>query len=338
MWLWTLITWPWRRVRWMATARPMRFTRFGTFYILFSLAVGAAAINTGNNLLYLMLGLLLGFIIISGFLSDSCLWGLDVTFEPVGDFYAGQAAEWDMTARKSWFPAVIAQVETFWRDGETTRNLFFWVPRYGTAQQKISLTPPQRGLLQLDHLRYATRFPFGLFEKSRQRKMDLSWVVFPRIRLLPLSLLRAAGAVFSDQPAQRKGPGATPFDLREYQVGDSSKRIHWKSSAKLGQMMIVEMEEESGMSQNVLVTRWPESEDFISFVASLVYTLIRQGQRVGLRTPGMKFPADRSNSQLKKILTYLALLDSSRETASIPAGNKRWIDALDLWKRQAAVR
>ena len=55
----------------MMLTRPIRFTRFGTFYILFTIGVGAAAINTGNNLLYLILGMLLGFIVISGFLSAS---------------------------------------------------------------------------------------------------------------------------------------------------------------------------------------------------------------------------------------------------------------------------
>src|SRR5262245_59781725 len=114
--------------------RPLRFTRFGTFYILFSLAVGAAAINTGNNLLYLMLGLLLGFIIISGFLSDSCLWGVRVELEPVGDFYVGSKAEWDLVARKSWFPGIAVQVEAFWAEHPLTRHLLYWIPRHGTER------------------------------------------------------------------------------------------------------------------------------------------------------------------------------------------------------------
>src|SRR5207248_5900358 len=123
-------------------------------------AVGAAAINTGNNLLYLMLGLLLGFIIISGFLSDSCLWGLETEFEAIGDFYAGQPAEWDLVARKSWFPAVVLQVEAFWGVGEASRHLFYWISRYGTQRQRITLTPERRGVFRLQRLRYSTRFPF----------------------------------------------------------------------------------------------------------------------------------------------------------------------------------
>src|SRR5206468_3395868 len=58
--------------------RRLRITREGWFYVLFTLGVGAAAINTGNNLLYLVLGLQLSTIVISGVLSESCLRGLEL--------------------------------------------------------------------------------------------------------------------------------------------------------------------------------------------------------------------------------------------------------------------
>src|SRR3954471_1077298 len=106
--------WPWHAFRWVMRARPIRFTRFGWLYVFFSIGVGAAAINTGNNLLYLMLGLLLGFIVISGFLSDSCLWGLDVEFQAMGNFYVDQPAKWDIVASKNWFPGIIVRVEAQW--------------------------------------------------------------------------------------------------------------------------------------------------------------------------------------------------------------------------------
>src|SRR4051812_50090552 len=90
----------------MMVARPIRFTRFGTFYVLFSIGVGAAAINTGNNLLYLILGILLGFIIISGFLSDSGLWGIQTEWTPLGSFYVDQKARMTCRVEKGWFPGV----------------------------------------------------------------------------------------------------------------------------------------------------------------------------------------------------------------------------------------
>src|SRR5664279_4786506 len=98
----------------MMLARPIRFTRLGTFYILFSIGVGAAAINTGNNLLYLMLGILLGFIVISGFLSDSGLWCIASRWSPAGSLYAGEQAVMECQVLKGWFPGVAVTVESTW--------------------------------------------------------------------------------------------------------------------------------------------------------------------------------------------------------------------------------
>src|SRR5258708_650354 len=189
-----------------------------------------------------MLGLVLGCIIDSGFLSDSCLWGLKVSFRAIGDFYPGQTAELELQARKNWFPAVLVYVEGIWRRPKelNTRSLLYWIPRYGTSSLHVALTPERRGRPQLHSIRYATRFPFGLFEKSHQETVNQNWVVFPSVRNLPLEVLRVAGTNLSDRPATQKGPGTIPFDLRDYQVGDSSKRIHWKSSAKRGRLMITE--------------------------------------------------------------------------------------------------
>jgi uncharacterized protein (DUF58 family) len=320
--------------------RPLRFTRFGWVYVFFSLAVGAAAINTGNNLLYVMLGLLLGFIVISGFFSDSCLWGLRAEFHPASDLYAGQPAEWDLIAHKNWFPAIIARVEAFW-PGFTTTHLLYWVPRYGSASVRATVTPQKRGKLKLERVRASTRFPFGLFEKAYTLPSNQEFIVFPKVRALPLNQLVSAGLHLADQPSQRKGWGVTPFDLREYRAGDSSKRIHWKSTAKRGALMITEMEEESSAGRSIRVDHWitgEQSEDFISFVASLIYTLHRQGLGVGLHAPGAAFEVDRSRGQLKKILTYLALVDPHTESAISGPGDRRGIDALALWKKWGNAR
>jgi uncharacterized protein (DUF58 family) len=333
-----ILTAPYRAWRWLAKARPIRFTRFGTFYILFSLAVGAAAINTGNNLLYLMLGLLLGFIIISGLLSDSCLWGVQIELEPAGDFYAHQPAEWRMHLRKNRFPGIGLQIETFWSDGSHSRHLVYYLPSHGTETLALTLTPKRRGLLRLERVRFATRFPFGLFEKSHTGSMDQSWTIFPEITPLPLRRLLAADGGLSDQPAGRRGWGVTPFDLRDYQSGDSSKRIHWKSSAKRGRLIVAETEEEAALTRWVQVRAWPaESERFIAFVASLIYALARDGHPVGLIAPGLRFKPDSGRAHLKTLLSYLALVDPAQDVAA--AGSeispRGLLDANHLWEQSA---
>src|SRR4051812_7946069 len=58
--------------------RKLKITREGKFFILLTLSVGLAAINTGNNLLYLLLGMLLALIVVSSIMSELSLRKLTV--------------------------------------------------------------------------------------------------------------------------------------------------------------------------------------------------------------------------------------------------------------------
>ena len=82
------------RLRWWSRRRPprkLKFTREGKFFVGITLGVGFAAINTGNNLLYLLLGMLLSLIVLSGVMSE--LYGVTGkeqvgirAVEPVGQY------------------------------------------------------------------------------------------------------------------------------------------------------------------------------------------------------------------------------------------------------------
>ena len=69
----------WGRLRERFKApRRLRFTREGKFFVGITFGVGFAAINTANNLLYLLLGMLLALIVVSGVMSELSLRGLTV--------------------------------------------------------------------------------------------------------------------------------------------------------------------------------------------------------------------------------------------------------------------
>src|SRR5262245_40505715 len=54
----------WTRFRrWIKPPRRLKFTREGKFFVGITMGVGFAAINTANNLLYLLLGMLLALIV-----------------------------------------------------------------------------------------------------------------------------------------------------------------------------------------------------------------------------------------------------------------------------------
>ena len=82
-----------RLARWLRRFRPprrLRFTREGRTVVLLAVGIGFAAINTGNNLLYLLLGWLLSFIIASGILSEMTLKKLGVERRPPPRVYANE--------------------------------------------------------------------------------------------------------------------------------------------------------------------------------------------------------------------------------------------------------
>lgn len=57
--------------------RTTRLTSDGIKFILFTFAISLAAVNTGNNLFYLILSMMLSCIVISGLLSEYCLRRLE---------------------------------------------------------------------------------------------------------------------------------------------------------------------------------------------------------------------------------------------------------------------
>src|SRR5215471_17664118 len=85
MWQWLADLVP---MRWRRWPRTLKFTREGKYFVGITIGVGFAAINTGNNLLYLLLGMMLSLIIASGILSEMSLRGLEVERLPPGRLHA----------------------------------------------------------------------------------------------------------------------------------------------------------------------------------------------------------------------------------------------------------
>src|SRR5215470_6602612 len=85
MWQWLSDLVP---MRWRRWPRTLKTTREGKYFIGITIGVGFAAINTGNNLLYLLLGMMLSLIIASGVLSEISLRELGVARTPPDALYA----------------------------------------------------------------------------------------------------------------------------------------------------------------------------------------------------------------------------------------------------------
>src|SRR5690242_6366778 len=180
----------WQRlVRRFRPPRKLKFTREGKYYLGITLGVGFAAINTGNNLLYLLLGMLLSLIVVSGVMSDLSLRRLTVTRRLPVRAQVGRAhlVEIEVYNHKKRVPSYAIEVEDLRAGQPADKRCFFLKISPSSAQvAAYRRTPARRGRDRHIGFRLATRFPFGLFEKSRDVTSDGDLIIYPAVDPLQL--------------------------------------------------------------------------------------------------------------------------------------------------------
>jgi uncharacterized protein (DUF58 family) len=238
-------------LRWLAQQVDYRLTRDGIIYIAAVFILILAAVNTGNNLLFLILACLLGGILISGVLSRSVLSGIELKFELPEHIFATQPvlAEIELRNEKQAWPSfsllVVGQTKQNKSPAEIlTRPVFFpYIPHMSASRQKVELRFPRRGVYRQDTFGIRTRFPFGFFEKTREVNSDIEMVVYPRVE--PTEQFYEVLPLLSGEMASHfRGRGHELHSLREYQPTDSARFVDWKVTAKLGRMAVREFARE----------------------------------------------------------------------------------------------
>lgn len=314
-----------RRVR--ALLRPprrLKFTRMGRFYIGFTLVIGIAAINTGNNLLFLLLGLMLAGVVLSGVLSESTLRGLTVERFLPSDAQAGKACLVGLTVhnRKSRLPswAVVARDVT--TEGVAGRAFALRLEGGQSRELPYRWAPEKRGRVTFVRVELATRYPFGLFEKWREFDLDGELVVFPREVPPPTTKAKQATPP-GERPTNRVGTGAEFFALRDARTGDDQRQIHWATSARRGRPVAIDREKEHRRRLVVVVDNraapdvMPEDLDRAAeSAAALVRQAARQGAEVALVTGEDSVPPGGGPAHERRMLTVLALMGPSAGNAA----------------------
>ncbi|HEU4367406.1 MAG TPA: DUF58 domain-containing protein [Methylomirabilota bacterium] len=298
--------------------RTIRPTRDGWWYLGAALGLGFAAMNTGNNLLYLLVSLLLGLIVVSGILSEQSMRRLWLRGVVPEEIYAGRPVLLGarMANRKRRLPSYSIALE-----GGGRR---LYVERLGAGEERLlswEATFAARGRQRLPGLRVRTRFPFGLFVKAGRLVLGDEIVVFPAVRPLDAARRRrlAPGGARS---LHHRGRGHDLYNLREYRAGDDPRLIHWRSTAKAGTLVVRELEAETTVDARIVLVgdgaRDPgRLEKGLSEAASLAVHLTATGAAVELAGPGVHVPPGRGRAHARRLLTALAVYAPPGE-ATVP--------------------
>jgi uncharacterized protein (DUF58 family) len=302
----------WRRFR--ALLRPprtLRITAAGRTYLVVTLGIGVGALNTGNNLLYLVLGLLLGLIVASGIVSEMCLRGLHVRRIGAEAAFAGEPFAFRWAVRKTRGAAFALG---FSEDNPDVRGegVLAHLPAGVETTVRGDLVSERRGPHHLEGIRVTTQFPLGLFAKSRFFPTGGTLLVYPR---------RIAGGAPNENAREapdgtapgRDRPGGTGevISLVPLRTGEDARRIHWIKSASLGQLVRLEREREerhtyllraSSAAPGDAVERQCER------IAATAHALLARGHEVGLDADAVRLRPAGGPAQERRILGALARL------------------------------
>ena len=300
----------------------VRLTRVGGGYLAFTLIVGFAALNTGNNSLYIVLSFMLGILIFSGFSSKGGLASIAVELEALEDAWAGSSTEGSIRA---------VNRSRLW----SVRDLMVLAPelespvvvpvvhRRSSAEAAAIFLFNRRGYARISRLELYTSYPFGFFLKKKIVKTEAEIVVFPEL----LSTREARPDIPEEGDLEtypRRGDGQEIYALRDYVPGDSLRHIHWKKSAGRGKWIVKQHAADASASLHVtLDTYLPDGvsetrfEEMVSEAATLVRDARASGTEVTLHL-GDSVIQETPDSGLRPIFEALALVDPSRDIVVVP--------------------
>ena len=317
-------------LRWIGYKMEYRVTLEGWIYLGGILLVALAALNTGNNLLFLILASLIALVLMSGILSSITLSGIEMRLVLPEHIFAGQPVRVmaELGNEKLTLPSFSLRLEATKTKQAPAAMLetpvyFPYLPKHDRVQQTIPMTFPRRGIYRQDAFRIVTRFPFGFLRKARQINLKTEALVYPSVEpgaeymeILP----GLQGALES----LTKGRGQDLYALRDYLPTDSARHVHWKASARSGSLMVREFtreddcrillvldphlsEEESSCLRPGLAATNERFERAVTICASLAWHFYENNSLLQFRTAGVETPLAPADEIIFAILEHLAI-------------------------------
>ena len=318
-------------LRWIGYKIEYKISREGWIYLGGILLVALAALNTGNNLLFLILASLIAIVLMSGILSSVTLSGIEMRLALPEHIFAGQTvrAMVELENQKLTLPSFSLRVEAVQEKGASSAAMFEqpvyfpYLPKQDRVQQSLPMTFARRGVYHQDAFRIVTRFPFGLLQKARRLNLKTEALVYPSVEPTA-EYMEVLPVIQGALESLSKGRGQDLYSLRDYVYSDSARLVHWKASARSGSLMVREFTREE--DSRVLLVLDPHStaaetaaakshssavldrfERAVTICANLAWHFYQGNSMLQFRSVGIDEPLAPAEDLIFKILRHLAL-------------------------------
>ncbi len=195
-------------------------------------------------------------------------------------------------------------------------------------RQTVQLVFPKRGVYRQDAFGLRTKFPFGLFEKTRRVDSPIELVVYPHVEpaeqtyeILPL--------ISGEMASNYRGRGNDLHSIRAYQPTDSARFVDWKLSAKTGSLKVREYAREDerrlmlvldpfvGPPRNALgklaeAEHETRFERAVSLTASIAWYFQEINAVMQFRTDRISTPMAPAGEIIYDVLRELAVIEPNR--------------------------
>ena len=304
-----------------------------------------AAQGTGIRLFFHLFYLLLALLALSYLWAWTNLRGLTVQRETFTHrTQVGEQARERITIRNVWpLPKLWVELQDHSNMPQHSSGFVTYLPAH-ERRRWVARTPcSMRGKYTLGPSTLVSGDPFGIFRLERTVEGTGEVLVYPQTTPLPGFVLPSA-ELPGGQDVKSRTYHVTPnvSTIREYQPGDTFNRIHWRSTARTGHLMVKEFELDPTADvyivldmqeriQQQLMTEPPpqrqqlrpsragnelriaeSTEEYgVLAAASIARHLLEQNRTVGLVSWGQHrevIPAERESRQLFKMLEALSVL------------------------------
>jgi uncharacterized protein (DUF58 family) len=268
----------------MVTTRP---TKLGKIFLALMLLFYGAAVTSQSGLLLLLIGLIAGCFVVNWSFGRRNVANLVVSAPRNAAVVEGSGLTQPWTL-ENHSKKHIEMIEA-WDNLE----VLFRIPVVPVGDL-ISVIPNlvynRRGVYPHSRVTILSAAPFGLLRSSRAVDLPGEVVVCPRVYNASSpaghGLDNISGGRF--RGARRVNSGAHFAGVRSWQPGDALKQVHWKTSARRGELMVKTFEEELGGRVSLLVDCAPDDtnkvDDAVRAAASLAVATLQEGHHLELIT------------------------------------------------------
>lgn len=315
-----------------------RLTRIGLHFAFVAIFAMIGGSLRGFNLLLVLAGVLVAALILGWRYSKATVSGLTVVRRHPKHVHAGESFQLQYSVRSSnGLTAWMIQIEDSVRDqnasARSSRSILCGLGSVGSTNARgvfVESRFRKRGRYEIGPIQLSSSFPLTLVRSTKTLYADNELWVFPEL----LQLRKGWQEMLVSQPfglatkaSRQRSMDGEFYGLRPWQSGDSRRWIHWRTTAKTGELSVRQFENSTRHHVTLIIDAVSDSEApssqndrSIDFLARLAATIVQElatdrAHYVSLVTMEDIHSEPRSAcvSSKNEMLRRLSVLEANRE-------------------------